>query len=81
MTIGTLLIGLAVAILAVSYVARPFQRGHPVDLDQAIDRWVTQTRAQLSAEGDDAPVSFCPQCGRDVDPEHRFCPDCGTKLR
>jgi hypothetical protein len=29
---------------------------------------------------DDDVINFCHQCGRKVDPEHKFCPGCGTKL-
>jgi len=32
------------------------------------------------AEVDEAPVNFCPQCGRRVEVDHRFCPGCGTQL-
>ncbi len=29
---------------------------------------------------EDQTINFCPQCGRCVEPDHRFCPGCGTKL-
>jgi ribosomal protein L32 len=95
MTIGALLIGLAAAILAVSYIARPFQRERPANLEETIDRWVAEAKRESSprraappspqpkaaTEADEEPINFCPQCGRRVAPEHRFCPGCGTELR
>jgi hypothetical protein len=95
MTIGALLIGLAVAILAVSYITRPFQDDKRGDLEQTIDQWVAQASARPTTkkaeptlpepkptvEADEAPINFCPQCGRRVSPDHQFCPGCGTKLR
>ncbi len=95
MNIGALLIGLAGAILAVSYITQPFQR-KTADADQVIDRWVADARrtpavapptvepepaAQEKQAAEEEPVNFCPQCGRRVASDHRFCPGCGTKLR
>ncbi len=81
MTIGALLIGLAAAILAVSYLVRPFQREHSAHLEQTIDRWVAQARDEQSGAAEEAPVNYCPHCGRRVAPDHRFCPGCGEKLQ
>jgi rubrerythrin len=95
MSIGALLIGLAGAILAVSYITQPFSHKQAADVDQVIDRWVADARrkptvAQPTVEQERAAqekqgvkeeaINFCPQCGRRVASDHRFCPGCGTKL-
>jgi len=86
MGVGSVLVGIAMALIAGAYLARPFRvvRGG-TDWDQAIETWVAQAHAEGAAptvvEEDTEPVSFCPQCGRRVGPDDRFCAGCGTPLR
>ena len=36
--------------------------------------------AQIAPADADEAVSFCPYCGRQVEPDHVFCPKCGRQL-
>ncbi len=87
MSIGSILIGVAVTLVVGAYLARPFRaapEGEGANLDQDIETWVTQVRAggmtTVSTEPDSEPVNFCFECGRRVGPDDRFCPGCGTRL-
>ncbi len=86
MSIGSILIGLSLALVVGAWLARPFRRAP--DPDRAIEHWVAQVRAdsfvvrheaEQSAVQDE--VHFCPRCGRRVGPEDRFCARCGAPLR
>jgi hypothetical protein len=100
LSVGSLLVGVAVMLVTVVYVARPFRRGE-VKADRAVEAWVQRARSDLDvptadepspvvepatpvvvggAPHADAPVNFCPYCGRRVEPDHRFCPGCGKPL-
>lgn len=81
MGIGSILIGVALALGIGAYLVRPFRRGR-VDLDQAIEAWVSQVRASegAAASAVEEAVSYCPQCGRRVGPDDRFCAGCGKPL-
>jgi len=96
MSPGSLLIGLALALVVGAWLARPFRRA--ADPDRAIECWVARTRAagggppgaaELPAGGEPRSaaewrpadeVNFCPRCGRRVGPEDRFCARCGAPL-
>ncbi len=91
MTLGAVLIGIAVALVVVAYLARPF-REERRSAEAQIEAWVAEARrssreapptaaepAPPSTPSDE--VNFCPQCGRKVAPDHRFCPGCGYSLR
>jgi hypothetical protein len=88
MSIGSIMVGAAVALVLGVYLARPFRASWgPASLDRTIDSWVAQMRAEEkaraladSAAGADQRASFCPQCGRAVGPDDRFCSGCGTRL-
>lgn len=83
MSIGTVLVGIAVVLLVGAYLARPFRKGE-ADLDRAIESWVAQVRAEgrpKEGEPEAGSVSYCPQCGRRVRPDDRFCSGCGTPLQ
>lgn len=75
MSMGTLLVGLAIALIVGAYLACPFRRTS-FNLDEALERWVAQVRAESVAPG-----AFCPQCGKPVAAEDRFCRACGKPLR
>jgi hypothetical protein len=88
MSIGSILVAVAVTLVVGAYLARPFRTvpaGGGADLDRDIEAWVAQVRAEGttvgSAEPDSGPVNFCFECGRRVSPGDRFCPRCGTRLR
>jgi len=86
MSPGSLLIGLALALVVGAWLARPFRRAAAPD--RAIEYWVARARAVGgeplgAAEGRPEPadeVNFCPRCGRRVGPEDRFCARCGAPL-
>lgn len=96
MSIGSILVGVAVALLVAAYLARPFRPTRPgSDFDRTIEAWVARARSEVPAEpeleperppvapqGEPAaePVNFCPQCGRRVAPDDRFCAGCGRQL-
>jgi len=83
MSLGVILVGLAIAMVTIAYIARPFRaaaaRTAAPDVDQLIEAWVHSVAAAspstAPAEGD-----FCPQCGRQVASDHHFCPACGERL-
>ena len=81
MSIGTILVGIAIALIVGAYLARPF-RTASVDPERAIEAWVAEARAggQVSRGAEEA-VNFCSKCGRSVGPGDHFCPDCGTRLQ
>ena len=108
MSIGAILVSVAVVAVVAAYVARPFRRV-AVDVDGIVEVWVRRARraglamigdepeisaspqvvavdqaavapAQPLPADDDEEVSFCPHCGRRVEPDHRFCPRCGKQL-
>ena len=87
MGIGSVLVGIGVALIVGAYLARPFRKvSAPADMDQAIETWVSQVHTGKATSGtgpperDVAPVNFCPQCGRQVGYGDRFCSGCGTQL-
>ena len=67
MDIGSIVVGVAVALVVGAYLARPF-RTTEADLDQSIDAWGTQVRAEGAAarltDRRPEPMNFCPQCGK-----------------
>ena len=87
MGIGSVLVGIGVALIVGAYLARPFRKvSAPADIDRAIDGWVAQVDPGRAASPTGAserggePVNFCHQCGRRVGPDDRFCSGCGTQL-
>jgi hypothetical protein len=92
MSIGAVLVGIALLLVVVAYLARPFRAALVADdgsLDRSIEAWVAQARtgegAPASAEAragtETGTINFCPQCGRRVAPDDRFCAGCGKQLR
>ncbi len=86
MSFGSVLIGLALALVVGAWLARPFRRA--INLDRAVEHWVAQARAaarsqpRSEAEGRSGEeIQFCPRCGRRAGPEDRFCARCGAPLR
>lgn len=84
---ASLLFGVALAITAVAYIARPFRAPLREDPGRSIERWVTATRIRLSpavSEPDkpapEGETRFCSQCGRALAPDSRFCSGCGTPV-
>jgi hypothetical protein len=89
MSIGSILVGIALALVTGAYLARPF-RTATVDLDRAIETWVAEVRAEKQRSGGaeeqrsekaEEKVNYCSQCGRRVGPDDHFCAGCGTPLR
>ena len=86
MSIGSVLVGIAVAMVVVAYLARPFRQARAnADLDRDIEAGVAQVRAEMEkAQGDTAAedgTAYCPRCGRRAGPDDRFCARCGTQLQ
>ena len=83
MSLGSILVALALALVCGAYLARPFRIADGIaSLDRAIEAWVAQVRAAGRREGEseeEAPGA-CPRCGRRVGPDDRFCPGCGARL-
>lgn len=96
MSIGSILVAVAVALVVGAYLARPFRRGR-VNLDQAIETWISRVKMDNTG-GDSAAsvaasavqdaaagsaedaVNYCSQCGRRVRADDRFCARCGRPL-
>jgi hypothetical protein len=74
MSIGSILVGMAVLLFLVAYVARPFRRAE-VDLDRLIEARVAQVRRER-----DNSAHACPYCGHCAGPDDRFCAGCGAPL-
>lgn len=74
MSIGSILVGLALALVTAAYLARPFRAAYTAD--QAIEFWVA--RAGNSAAG---AAMACPRCGRIAGPTDSFCAGCGAQLQ
>ncbi|MGD2145755.1 MAG: zinc-ribbon domain-containing protein [Anaerolineae bacterium] len=92
MDVGTLLVGVALLLVVVGFVARPFRAAaRELDPGKAIEFWVARARDAEEAGGPRAegPVSpdsgesvnYCRECGRRVAADDRFCSGCGTRLR
>ena len=93
MGIGSLLVGVALALVTGAFLARPFRKKEPGDLEQTIEGWVVQARARSSPAvrspardlgADERDISatgpYCPQCGSRVGADARFCSHCGARL-
>jgi hypothetical protein len=78
MALGSVLVGMAVAIVVGAYIARPL-RGRSKSGDQAIEAWVGRARPVESSPS--VRARFCHSCGHEVEPGDRFCSSCGTQLR
>jgi tRNA(Ile2) C34 agmatinyltransferase TiaS len=86
MSIGSILVGIAVAMVVVAYLARPFRQARAnADLDREIEAGVARVRAEMEkAQGDTAAeerTACCPRCGRRAGPDDLFCARCGTQLQ
>jgi uncharacterized paraquat-inducible protein A len=86
MGIGSVLVGIAAAMVVVAYLARPFRRARAnVHLDREIEARVARVRAEREkAQGDTAAeerTAYCPQCGHRAGPDDLFCARCGAQLR
>jgi hypothetical protein len=79
MSLGSILVGVAFALVAGAYLARPFRRGR-VDPDRAIETWVSQIRKGEGDAGPSEAVGYCSQCGHRVGVDDRFCAGCGKPL-
>jgi hypothetical protein len=84
MSLGSVLVVLAVLLVVVAYLARPFRIARrDAGLDRVIEAWVARVRAEGRREGERParePVNYCPQCGHHVGPDDRFCAGCGARL-
>jgi hypothetical protein len=74
-SVGSVLVGVGIALVVVAYLARPFRVTRSgADLDRVVEIWVGQVRAT----GDRA--RYCTQCGRRAGRDDRFCAGCGAGL-
>ena len=75
MSVGSVLVGVGIALVVAAYLARPFRVGRGgVDLDRAIETWVGQVRAMGGR------ARYCTRCGRRAGRDDRFCAGCGARL-
>ena len=81
MSVGSVLIGVAVVMVVATYLARPFRSARvSKDLDREIEGWVAQVRAWGMLSGENGVPGACPHCGHPVAPDDRFCAACGAPL-
>jgi len=84
MSLGSVLIAVAVGLVVAAYLARPFRvPREDADWDRVIEAWVAQVRAEgepVARMTEPPSVGHCPQCGRRVRPGDRFCARCGAQL-
>ncbi len=97
MSIGSVLVGLAVLAVVAAYLARPFRPTAGAGVDRTIEAWVAQVQSEEREHtaSDDVErygkparegmrpraINYCPRCGRAVDEDDVFCSGCGTRLR
>ena len=92
MDVGTLLVGIALFVVVVAYVARPLHAAaQEPDPAKAIEFWVARVRdAEETGPGpteapvspdQGRPVNYCRECGHRVAADDKFCSRCGTRLR
>lgn len=79
MSIGSILVGVALVVGVGAYLARPFRQGR-VDLDRAIETWASQVRVSGADKDAEEAVNYCARCGRRAGPDDRFCAGCGRPL-
>jgi len=90
MTVGSILVGVAVLAVVVAYLARPF-RPAGMSADRTIEAWVKQVRAedpgrQLSSgkpkhgRKDDATASAQPAEADGAGQAINYCPKCGRRV-
>jgi len=91
MDLGTLLVGIALLVVVIGFIARPFRTAaRELDPGKTIEFWVGRARdaeeaGALAAEGPVSPdlgesVNYCRECGRCVAADDQFCSGCGTRL-
>jgi hypothetical protein len=85
MSVGSVLVEIAIILVVGAYLARPFRALKvSADVGRVIESWVADARAEdiapSLAEKESEPLNFCRQCGRRVVPGDRFCAGCGTRL-
>ena len=90
MGIGSIFVGIALLLVVVACLVRPFRVARAgAGLDRAIEAWVAQVRVEGQGDGGveeqvgqgaGKQVNFCPQCGQRVGPGDRFCAQCGAPL-
>lgn len=84
MSIGSILVGLAVALVVGAFVARPFRQMRASEVERAIESWVAQARAEQRAEGKGQEARGRKQEAREKAEEAEepaaFCPQCGRRV-
>lgn len=75
MGVGSVLVGVGLAIVVVAYLVRPFRtaRVEP-DWDALVETWLSQVRAIPDQ------ARYCTRCGRRARPDDCFCGGCGAGL-
>ena len=80
MAISSVLVGVALVVVVVSYLLRPFRVGRgPADRDREIETWVAQVRAER-LEGARPVPRRCAHCGRPARSDALYCAGCGARL-
>jgi len=78
MGVGSILVGIALALVVGAYLARPFRSARAgLELDRTIEAWVAQVRG---GGGVEEAAGYCPPCGTRRRPGEVFCARCGRRL-
>ena len=85
MSVGSVLVGLALALVVGAYLARPF-RTVALDLDRTIKTWVAEVRAERQRRR--PVVAVAPtgsggageQRSREAEEAINYCPHCGRRV-
>lgn len=75
MSLGAVLVGISLALVTVSYVARPLRAGPSLSDEQRIEAWVVAADPRAAKH-----PGLCPKCGRRLGRGDRFCRGCGAAL-
>ena len=85
MSIGSILVGIAVLAVVVAYLARPFRPADSASIDRTIETWVRQVqdeeldpseRAQEEHAGDGMAPAGAEPAARSVN----YCSQCGQRV-
>lgn len=85
MSIGSVLIGIAVLAVVVAYLARPFRPFATASVDRSIEAWVAQAKAEDLAAEEQGRRELSDkrrkpaERGTAIEPMN-YCPQCGRRV-